>query len=105
MINLPETIRNSDFRMDAISITLRDLTKALLNGLLLPYANWLPRKYNAHAVFELSLAADVRIVHYISGGNQFAYGNRRPFSNAWSNPEGNRDSIHSNRFFVLFLAN
>lgn len=59
--------------------------QALLNGLMLPRANWLPRAFNAHAVFELGLPPGVRIVHYTDNPKPWmaGYGAHRPGYVQW----------------------
>lgn len=36
----------------------------LLNALLLPHVNWLPRRYNFHSLFENRIPRNVHVVHY-----------------------------------------
>lgn len=51
--------------------------QALINGLLLPHANWLPRAFNAHALFELGTASDDRVLHYTDSPKPWMPGYRR----------------------------
>jgi lipopolysaccharide biosynthesis glycosyltransferase len=36
----------------------------ILNGLFLESVNWLPRAFNTHAIYDLGIPADTRIIHY-----------------------------------------
>lgn len=60
--------------------------QALLNGLFLPHAHWLPRKYNWHALFEFGVAHDARILHYTDSPKpwQPGYGAHRPGYAEWA---------------------
>ena len=51
--------------------------QALLNGLFLPHANWLPRAFNAHALFELGTTSDDRVLHYTDSPKPWMPGYRR----------------------------
>lgn len=60
---LPEQFENAVARV-GYQLYPHGFDQPLLNGILLPYVDWLPRPFNAHATFELGVPDDVRILHF-----------------------------------------